>query len=160
MSEKTLTIRYEEFSAPEEMPVRDRELIAKALEAQKGSYSPYSHFRVGAALRLENGVIVQGANQENAAYPSGLCAERTALFAAGSQYPGVKMESLAIVGSDNGVVCENPASPCGACRQVMAEYQGKQGSPLEIILVGSRCIRKFAQVEDVLPFIFDSLKIG
>ena len=159
MSKKRLTIDYEEFASVEEMTAEDRMLVAKALEAQKGSYSPYSHFQVGAALLLADGTIVMGANQENAAYPSGLCAERTALFAAGANYPDVPLECLAIAGSDHGVLCESPASPCGACRQVMAEYQKKFGKPLKIILVGSKRIRKFYQVDDLLPFIFDSLTI-
>ncbi len=159
MSKKRLTIDYEEFASVEGMTAEDRMLVAKALEAQKGSYSPYSHFQVGAALLLADGTVVMGANQENAAYPSGLCAERTALFAAGANYPDVPLECLAIAGSDHGVLCESPASPCGACRQVMAEYQKKFGKPLKIILVGSKRIRKFYQVDDLLPFIFDSLTI-
>ena len=159
MSKKRLTIDYEEFASMDEMTPEDRKLVGLALEAQKGSYSPYSHFQVGAALLLADGTIIKGANQENAAYPSGLCAERTALFAAGANYPDVPLECLAIAGSDHGVLCESPASPCGACRQVMAEYQKKFGKPLKIILVGSKRIRKFYKVEDILPFIFDSLKV-
>lgn len=154
---KTLNIKYEEFSSVSQMLPEDQSLVAAALEAQKGSYSPYSHFQVGAALRLANGLVVKGANQENAAYPSGLCAERTAMFWAGANYPDVPMDTLAIAGSDHGVLCESPASPCGACRQVMAEYQKKHGVPMKIILVGSKRIRKFACVDDLLPFIFDSL---
>jgi cytidine deaminase len=137
----------------------DQQLVKAALEAQKGSYSPYSDFQVGAALRLTNGVIVKGANQENIAYPSGLCAERTAMFWAGANYPDVPFDTLAIAGSDHGVLCESPASPCGACRQVMAEYQKKHNRPLKIILIGSQRIRKFHCVDDLLPFIFDSLSI-
>ena len=159
MAEKQLKISYQEFSSPEEMDIRDQELVQAALQAQKGSYSPYSQFQVGAALLLANGVVVKGANQENIAYPSGLCAERTAMFWAGANYPDVPFDTLAIAGSDHGVLCESPASPCGACRQVMAEYQKKQKSPLKIILVGSRRIRKFGCVDDLLPFIFDSLKV-
>ena len=159
MSKKRLTIDYEEFASVDEMTPEDRKLVGLALEAQKGSYSPYSHFQVGAALLLADGTIIKGANQENAAYPSGLCAERTALFAAGANYPDVPLECLAIAGSDHGVLCESPASPCGSCRQVMAEYQKKFGKPLKIILVGSKRIRKFYKVEDILPFIFDSLKV-
>lgn len=159
MSKKRLTIDYEEFASADEMTPEDRKLVGLALEAQKGSYSPYSHFQVGAALLLADGTIIKGANQENAAYPSGLCAERTALFAAGANYPDVPLECLSIAGSDHGVLCESPASPCGACRQVMAEYQKKFGKPLKIILVGSKRIRKFYKVEDILPFIFDSLKV-
>jgi len=159
MSEKRLTIDYEEFSSVSEMDPKDQELARLAIEAQKGSYSPYSHFQVGAALLLDNGVIVKGANQENAAYPSGLCAERSAMFWAGANYPDIPMDTLAIAGSDHGVLCESPASPCGACRQVMAEYQKKHNRPLKIILVGSKRIRKFGSVDDLLPFIFDSLSM-
>jgi cytidine deaminase len=154
---KTLSFNYEEFSSASRMLPEDQELVAAALDAQKGSYSPYSQFQVGAALRLANGLVVKGANQENAAYPSGLCAERVAMFWAGANYPDVPFDTLAIAGSDHGVLCESPASPCGACRQVMAEYQKKHKTPLKIILVGSKRIRKFACVDDLLPFIFDSL---
>ena len=159
MSEVKITINYEEFNSASEMLPEDQQLVKAALEAQKGSYSPYSDFQVGAALRLTNGVIVKGANQENIAYPSGLCAERTAMFWAGANYPDVPFDTLAIAGSDHGVLCESPASPCGACRQVMAEYQKKHNRPLKIILVGSQRIRKFHCVDDLLPFIFDSLSI-
>ena len=109
------------------------------------------------ALLLNNGVVVKGANQENIAYPSGLCAERTAMFWAGANYPDVPFDTLAVAGSDNGALCDSPASPCGACRQVMAEYEKKHGQPLKIILVGDKLIRKFPCVEALLPFIFDSL---
>ncbi|MBQ2173056.1 MAG: cytidine deaminase [Bacteroidales bacterium] len=159
MAEKRINVTYQEYSSVEEMTPEDQALVAAALEAQKGSYSPYSDFQVGAALQLANGVIVKGANQENIAYPSGLCAERVAMFWAGANYPDVPMETLAIAGSDHGVLCESPASPCGSCRQVMAEYQKKYNHPLKIILVGSKRIRKFSCVEDLLPFIFDSLTI-
>lgn len=159
MSNKRLTIDYEEFTSAEQMLPEDQELVKAAIDAQKGSYSPYSNFQVGAALRLANGLIVKGANQENAAYPSGLCAERTAMFWAGANYPDVPMDALAIAGADHGVLCESPASPCGACRQVMAEYQKKHGKPMTIILVGSKRIRKFRCVDDLLPFIFDSLSV-
>mgnify|MGYP002623451038 CR=1 FL=1 len=156
---KKLVTNYEEFSSPEEMTPGEQALIAAALDAQKGTYSPYSNFQVGAALLLADGTVVKGANQENAAYPSGLCAERTAMFAASANHPGVAMKTLAIAGSDHGVLCESPASPCGACRQVMAEYEKKQGSPMEVILVGSKRIRKFYCIDDILPFVFDSLTI-
>jgi len=159
MSKKTLSFDYEEFSSVSEMLPEDQELVAAALEAQKGSYSPYSEFQVGAALKLDNGVVVKGANQENVAYPSGLCAERSAMFWAGANYPDAVMETLVVAGANKGVLCESPASPCGACRQVMAEYQKKQGKPMKIILVGSKRIRKFKCVDDLLPFIFDSLEM-
>lgn len=159
MNEITLKINYQEYESPAEMSAEDQELVAAAHEARKGSYSPYSNFQVGAALRLVNGLIVKGANQENAAYPSGLCAERTAMFWASANYPDVAFDTLAISAADHGVLCELPASPCGSCRQVMAEYEKKYGRPLKVILVGAKRIRKFSKVEDLLPIIFDSLKV-
>ncbi len=159
MKEITLKLNYTEYDSIEEMSQEDQQLVKAALEAQAGSYSPSSKFQVGAALRLATGVIVKGANQENAAYPSGLCAERTAMFWASANYPDVPFDTLAIAGADHGVLCESPASPCGACRQVMAEYQKKYGRPLKTIWVGAKRIRKFDKVDDILPFIFDSLKV-
>jgi cytidine deaminase len=108
-------------------------------------------------VRLSDGTIVKGANQENAAYPSGLCAERTAMFAAGANYPGLDLLSIAIVARQDGRICSSPAAPCGACRQVMAQYQTRSGKPMSIILVGSERIMKFARVDDLLPLIFDNI---
>lgn len=159
MKEITLNINYTEYASPEEMSPEDQELVKAANQAREGSYSPYSKFQVGAALRLANGIIVKGSNQENAAYPSGLCAERTAMFWASANYPDIPFDTLAIAGADHGVLCDSPASPCGACRQVMSEYQKKYGRPLKTIWVGAKRIRKFQKVEDILPFIFDSLKV-
>ena len=159
MMEKHLNIRFEEYTSAEEMEPADRELVAAAIKAQEGSYSPYSHFQVGAALRLEDGTILTGANQENAAFPSGLCAERVVMFAASATHPSLAFDTLAIAGADHGVLCDSPASPCGACRQVMAEYQTKGGRPLKIIMAGAKTIYKFFRVDDLLPFIFDSLKM-
>ena len=159
MTKKSITIDYIEYKSAAEMEPQDRELVEAALEARGGSYAPYSKFHVGAALRLADGTIVKGANQENVAYPSGLCAERTAMFAAGANHPGVAFDTLAIVGANGDDVCEMPAAPCGGCRQVMAEYQRLYGSPLKVILIGTHVIYKFAKVEDLLPLIFDSLKV-
>lgn len=160
MTTRQLLIEYIDYNSIEEMEPQDRELVLEAIDAQKGSYCPYSHFRVGAALRLEDGTIVKGSNQENNAYPAGLCAERTAMFAAGANYPDKAFDTLAIVGSDSNGICETPATPCGECRQVMAEYQAKGGRPLKIILVGRNKIQKFLKVDDLLPFIFDSITAG
>ena len=157
MASKELKILYEEFASPSEMTERDQMLVAAALDAQKGSYSPYSQFQVGAALLLADGTVVKGANQENAAYPSGLCAERTAMFAASANYPDVPMVALAIAGSDHGVLCNSPATPCGACRQVMAQYQTKAGKPMSVIMAGSDQILKVRKVDDLLPMIFDNI---
>ena len=157
MTDRRIIIDFIEYATVEEMEPEDRELVAAALEARGGSYSPYSKFRVGAALRLSDGTIVKGANQENVAYPSGLCAERTAMFAAGANYPGVPFDTLAIVGGNGEEVCEMPAAPCGACRQVMAQYQTKAGQPMSVIMVGARRVWKFERVDDILPLIFDSI---
>lgn len=154
---KKLEINYKEYSSLEELDAKDRMLIQAARQAQKSSYAPYSHFNVGAAVLLEDGTVVKGSNQENAASPSGLCAERTAMFAAGATYPGVAMVSMAIAGGQDFGLCESPATPCGACRQVMAEYQKIGRKPMSIILTGKDKIWKFEKVDDMLPFIFDSI---
>ena len=159
MTKKSITIDYTEYKSAAEMEPQDRALVEAALEARSGSYAPYSKFHVGAALRLADGTIVKGANQENVAYPSGLCAERTAMFAASANYPGVAFDTLAIVGANKDEVCELPAAPCGSCRQVMAEYQRLSGQPLKVILIGTHAIYKYAKVDDLLPLIFDSLKV-
>ena len=156
MKKVRLAINYDEYSSREEMDPKDQALVREAIEAQKGSYAPYSRFNVGAAVLLEDGTVVRGSNQENAAYPSGLCAERTAMFAAGANHPGKAMVSLAIVGGFGHSVSPTPCSPCGACRQVMAEYQTLGGKPLSVIMFGTDKAWKFARVDDILPFIFDS----
>ena len=157
MVRKEIRIDYEEYASVEEMSAQDRELCRAAVEALDGSYAPYSHFHVGAAVRLSDGTIVKGANQENAAYPSGICAERTAMFAAGANYPGLDMESIAVAARQDGRLCSDPAAPCGACRQVMAQYQTKSGKPMSVILVGADRIMKFSRVDDILPLIFDNI---
>ena len=156
MKKVTLELGFIEYSSLEEMDPQDQEVVKAAIEAQKGSYAPYSNFNVGAAVRLEDGTIVKGANQENAAYPSGLCAERTAMFAAGATYPGVPMTTLAIVGGFGFTLSETPCTPCGGCRQVMAEYQTAGKGPLSVIMFGTEKTWKFEKVDDILPFIFDS----
>ena len=157
MTSKEIKIAYIEYESLDQLDPQDRELAEAAIEATKGSYAPYSGFNVGAAVRLDTGEIVKGANQENAAYPSGLCAERTAMFYASATYPDSIIESIAVTASQNGILCDNPASPCGACRQVMAQYQTKGGRPMTIILVGGKKIWKFDKVDDLLPLIFDSI---
>ena len=157
MTEKKLEIKYEVYGSIDELSPADQELCRAAIASQKTSYAPYSKFNVGAALRLEDGTIVPGSNQENAAYPSGLCAERTAMFAAGAQHPGVAMVSMAIAGGHDFSLCTYPVTPCGPCRQVMAEYQRLGGKPMSIILIGSNQLWKFARVDDILPFTFTSL---
>ena len=157
MTEKEINIKFHEYASLDELEKEDRELAEAAIDAMKGSYAPYSHFNVGAAVRLSNGVIVQGANQENAAFPSGLCAERTAMFHAGATYPDKAMVSLAISGGVMGRLAKAPATPCGACRQVMAQYQLKGGHPMSVLMIGDGLIWKFDRVDDILPLIFDSI---
>lgn len=155
MEEHRLEIKYNEYASAAELSAADRELMQAAIAATADAYSPYSHFSVGAALRLADGSVVCGSNQENAAYPSGLCAERTALFAASAQRPELRdYTALAIAGRNaDGELCE--ASPCGACRQVMTEYEQLQGHPLRVLclLAGGR-VREVAKVADLLPFTF------
>ena len=157
MTSKEIRIVYNEYESLDQLDPRDRELAQAAIEATKSSYAPYSHFNVGAAVRLDNGEIIKGSNQENAAYPSGICAERTAMFYASANYPENAMTAIAITASQNGTLCDNPVTPCGSCRQVMAQYQTKGGQPMEILLVGGKKIWKFGKVDDVLPLIFDSI---
>ena len=157
MTSKEIKIAYLEYELIDQLEPQDKELAQAAIEAISGSYAPYSNFNVGAAVRLEDGEIIKGANQENAAYPSGLCAERTALFYAGASRTDKAVISIAIAAGQNGVLCDNPATPCGACRQVMAQYQLKGGKPMSVILVGAKKIWRFEKVEDLLPLIFDSI---
>ena len=157
MTNQEIHITYQEYKSIDELNPEDRELAAEAIKAMEGAYAPYSHFHVGAAVRMSNGQIVRGANQENAAFPSGLCAERTAMFAAGARYPDKDMLSIALAGGVMGRLGAQPATPCGACRQVMAQYQTKAGKPMSVIMVGAHKVWKFACVDDILPLIFDSI---
>ncbi|MBR6184263.1 cytidine deaminase [Bacteroidales bacterium WCE2004] len=157
MTNQEIHIVYQEYNSIEEMNPEDRELAAEAIKAMEGAYAPYSHFHVGAAVRMSNGQIVRGANQENAAFPSGLCAERTAMFAAGARYPDKDMLSIALAGGVMGRLGSQPATPCGACRQVMAQYQAKSGKPMSVIMISADKVWKFEKVDDILPLIFNSI---
>ena len=157
MTTKEINIAYQEYKSVDELNPEDRELAAEAIKAMEGAYAPYSHFHVGAAVRMSNGQIVRGANQENAAFPSGLCAERTAMFAASARYPDKDMLSIAIAGGVMGRLGHEPATPCGACRQVMAQYQAKSGKPMSVIMISADKVWKFEKVDDILPLIFNSI---
>lgn len=157
MTNKEIKIAYQEFEALDELDPKDRELAQAAIDATALSYAPYSNFNVGAAVLFEDGIIIKGSNQENAAYPSGLCAERTALFYASSSRPDKAMTAIAVAAGQNGRLCSSPATPCGSCRQVMAQYQEKSGRPMSVILIGARKIWKFEKIDDLLPLIFDSI---
>ena len=138
-----------------ELTEEQKNVIEAAKKATYSSYTPYSHFNVGAGVLLDNGEIIMGSNQENAAYPSGLCAERTALFYAGTKYPTAKVRKIAVIARHNGEFTKNICSPCGACRQVMLESQYRAGAPIEILLCGSEEIYIFDSVDALLPFGFD-----
>ena len=157
MTNQEIHITYQEYKSIDELNPEDRELAAEAIKAMEGAYAPYSHFHVGAAVRMSNGQIVRGANQENAAFPSGLCAERTAMFAAGARYPDKNMLSIALAGGVMGRLGAQPATPCGACRQVMAQYQAKSGKPMSVIMISADKVWKFEKVDDILPLIFNSI---
>ena len=157
MTNKEIKIAYTEYASLKELSAEDRMLAEAAIEAVGTAYAPYSNFNVGAAVRFNDGEIVKGSNQENAAYPSGICAERTALFYASASRPGAPMNALAIAAAQNGELIPEPVTPCGACRQVMIQYQLKSGNPMSIMLIGANRIWKFDNVESLLPFIFDSI---
>ncbi len=131
MSQRQILLKYIQFDHPNQLEGIDKELFLKATEAMASAYAPYSLFKVGAAVLLENGIIVQGSNQENMAYPSGLCAERVALFSAASQHPGAKVLAVAIAANPIGE--HATVSPCGACRQVIMEYQLLFRYPIKVI---------------------------
>ena len=143
----------------EEMDSSMRELVEKAKAMTQNAYCPYSHFHVGAAVRLADGQIVAGSNQENAAYPSGLCAERTALFAANANHPNTAVEALAIACYTQGHFSKDVISPCGACRQVMLETEYRFGKPMKVILYGEEMCYIFDSAADLLPlnFVAESL---
>lgn len=157
MTRKEIKIAYTEYESLHQLEAEDRALAEAAIEATASSYAPYSNFNVGAAVLFNDGVMIQGSNQENAAYPSGLCAERTALFYASASRPGIPMTAIAIAAGQNGRLCPSPATPCGSCRQVMAQYQTKSGCPMRVLLVGGDKILRFEKVDDLLPLIFDSI---
>ena len=154
MKEFTLEFRYTLY-AFDELPEADRQLVLAAQEATQRSYAPYSHFHVGAAVRLDDGTVVTGCNQENAAFPSGLCAERTALFAAGAQHPGHGVVALAIAAADADGLTSIPTPPCGACRQVMLESETRAGRPMRILLYGTQGTYVIESVGQLLPLTFD-----
>ena len=142
-------LRYDELTES------DRQLVDAAIAATERSYAPYSHFCVGAAIRMDNGEIVTGANQDNVAYPSGTCAERSACYYAGATYPGVPFRQIAIAarGTD-GALTPVPTAPCGACRQALLEYETLAGADVPLLLVGADCIYRLPSVKSTLPLAF------
>lgn len=154
---KNLTLNCEfEIYQYDELAEDERNLIDRAKSASFRSYSPYSGFSVGAAVLLDNGLIIEGNNQENAAYPSGLCAERTTLFYANSAYPDNRVTKLAIAAQTKGKFVEDPIPPCGSCRQVMLETEKRYGQPIRILLYGEKHIYATNGVKNLLPLSFDA----
>jgi len=140
-----------------ELSAEEQQLVSNAKSAFKTAYAPYSGFLVGVSVLLENGEVINGSNQENVAYPSGLCAERVALFYAGAKYPNVKINTIAVSVLSKNFEVTDVISPCGACRQVMAEYEDKQDMPIKVILHSPTDEVLIAnRVEDLLPFMFKS----
>jgi len=150
----------QEFDSAEELPQNDQDLVNAAAGAVKTSYAPYSKFNVGAAVLLQNGVVVTGSNQENVAYPSGLCAERVAVFAASAQHPGIPIESIAIAAESKEFEVNFPVTPCGSCRQVLSEYEQIYGRNIKVILSGhTGKVLVVEKVEDLLPLSFKADKL-
>lgn len=160
MKKQSRTIEWKVLDQ-DELKDNDLMLVNAAKKATDGSWSPYSGFKVGAALLLDDGTVVTGSNQENAAYPSGLCAERTALFSAGHNHPGKAVTALAIAARNGNGYTPQPITPCGACRQVLAETEQRGGRPIRYILYGTRGTMVIEGGTDaILPFCFgaDSMK--
>lgn len=156
MKEISITTQFSVFDSIEELPIDVQNLMEQAVAMRKKAYAPYSKFRVGAALLLDNGKVVLGSNQENAAYPSGLCAERVAVFQAGAIYPDAKIVIMAITAASDTNTTTAPIPPCGSCRQSIAEYEIKQDFPIEIYFMGEvGTIHKSASLKNLLPFMFD-----
>jgi len=157
MPVQTHTFEYSLFDTLEELSPSFQSLMQEAILARSNAYAPYSNFNVGAAVLLDNGVILRGNNQENAAYPSGLCAERVAIFYASAQYPDIPIKAIAVTANTHLDPSETPASPCGNCRQTLAEYQQKQATSIPIIFMGaSGKIVCCNSVLDLLPFAFSA----
>ncbi len=157
MNEISITTKFTVYKNADELIPTDKKLRLKSLEAKNNAYAPYSKFSVGASILLENGVIIQGNNQENAAYPSGICAERVAIWNAASQYPEIKIQKIFISSSSNTRTVDQPVAPCGACRQSIVEYETKQAKNIEIYFTGETGeIIKANSINDLLPFAFNS----
>ncbi|WP_372800816.1 cytidine deaminase [Lutibacter sp.] len=144
------------YDSVEELPYSVQELMNKAIETKRNAYAPYSKFKVGAALLLDNGKVITGNNQENAAYPSGMCAERVAIWKASSEYPNSKVIQLAISASSSTQITKEPVAPCGACRQTLSEYEIKQDNKIEVFFMGEvGKVIKTNSLLDLLPIAFD-----
>ena len=156
-AQKKISFDISVYDSMEELAPEDKLLMLEAIAARKNAYAPYSNFRVGAAVKMENGETVIGSNQENASYPSGLCAERVAIFHAGAKFPGVAVKTIAITATSDTYQVSVPAAPCGNCRQAIFEYEFKQKQPIRILLMGEKGnVIVCRAIEDLLPLGFNS----
>ncbi|MEZ4852839.1 cytidine deaminase [Flavobacterium sp.] len=156
MKQLSVVTNFTVFNSVEELTPEDKSIMQQAISVRQQAYAPYSKFKVGVALLLNNGKIVLGTNQENAAYPSGLCAERVAIFYAGANYPEAKVQKIFISASPEDKDLEKPIPPCGACRQSIAEYEIKQETPIEIYFMGAKGeVFKSDSLKNLLPLLFD-----
>ena len=156
MRKLQLITDYILYENKNELDIQSQELLDMAITARKKAYAPYSNFSVGAAILLDNDKIVTGSNQENAAYPSGMCAERVAIYSTGALYPKNIIKKIAISASSSHKELVKPVAPCGACRQAIAEYELKQDAPIEIYFMGETgAIIKVDSLKDILPLAFD-----
>ena len=152
-----VTSNFEVYDAVEELPETIQDLMKEEVLARDNAYAPYSQFKVGAALVLDNQEVVTGSNQENASYPSGLCAERTAIYYAGARYPDAQIENIAISAKSMKHKVDAPVPPCGACRQALVEYEVKQKAEIAVYFMGeSGKVMKANSIKDLLPLIFDN----
>ena len=156
MKKIEISIAVQEFDSENELAAEDKSLLVKARKSAEGAYAPYSEFFVGAAVQLQTGKTVSGNNQENIAFPSGLCAERVAVFSAAAQFPNVGILSVAISCKSKNFSVTEPLTPCGACRQVLMEYENRQGKNIRVIVSGEKGkVWIFESVKDLLPFAFN-----
>jgi len=155
MEKFEINIKAERYNSITELNDSDRRLLEAANEATKSSYAPYSKFNVGAAVLLENGEIITGSNQENSAFPSGLCAERVSVFYANAKYPNVAILAIAISSAVNNKINDAEVYPCGACRQVLVESENRQKNKIKMIMGGAKSIVTVDSVSSMLPFVFE-----
>ncbi len=157
MNDLKVTSTFTVYNNSSELSAQDNNLLSKAIEARNSAYAPYSNFCVGVSLLLEDDTIILGNNQENAAYPSGMCAERVAIWNAASQFPNLKIKKIFISAKAKNRIVDKPVSPCGSCRQVIAEYETKQIEKIEILFTGETGkIIKASSILDLLPLAFDN----
>ena len=157
MKKLDITTSLEVYDTVQELSEELQDLMKQAVEVRDQAYAPYSKFKVGAAILLDNGEVVVGSNQENASYPSGLCAERTAVYYSGAKFPGSRILKIAITARSSNQEITKPVPPCGACRQALVEYEVKQNEAIELYFMGETGeVMKAASVAEILPLVFDS----